>query len=94
MDRSDLWKSLEGTPAEWGWFLGGLAGVLVLIWMIFKIVGVTREHEDPAEVREAMLSQIGELQRQGDLSDEEYRSIKNQLTEPEEGSKSESNSDG
>lgn len=38
-----------------------------------------RDNEDPAAAEQQMLAQIRDLHRQGDLSEDEYRSIKGRL---------------
>lgn len=69
------------------WLL--LFGMLAaLIWAIVWIKARYGGHEDPAVADHQMLSQLGELRRQGDLSEEEYRSIKGRLVERLDGSPS------
>jgi hypothetical protein len=51
-------------------------------WLIIRIRAQFREREDPAEEGHQMLMQMGELHREGGLSDEEYRSIKSKLSGP------------
>ncbi len=53
--------------------------ITVLIWLIFRIRMLFREDKDPTAFRNEMLLQFRDLHRQGDLSEEEYRSIKGQL---------------
>ncbi len=52
-----------------------------LIWLVIWIRSRFRDDADPAETDQQMLLQIGDLRREGDLSDEEYRSIKGRLVE-------------
>ncbi len=60
----------------------GLAALFTIgIWLIVKIRARYWDHEDPAEVERQMLIQMGESHRQGDLSDQEYRSITGRLVE-------------
>jgi hypothetical protein len=51
------------------------------IWFALWLRARFRDSEDPAGIDHAMLSQIGDLHREGGLSDEEYRSIKGRLVE-------------
>jgi hypothetical protein len=68
--------------------LGGLLlplGLLALVlfaaaWVVLRLRTRYRGGDDPAADAHAMLTQIGELRRQGGLSEEEYRSIKGRLT--------------
>lgn len=76
-----MMKLLEGSPREWLWFLGGLAGLVVGLWLFSRLVAWMRDDEDPAAAEQMMLTEIGELHRDGDLSEEEYRSIKGRLLE-------------
>lgn len=76
-----IWKLLEGSPEEWGWFLGGLIGVSVALWAFVRFIAWMRDDEDTAAAEQMMLTEIGELHRGGDLSEEEYRSIKGRLLE-------------
>lgn len=74
-----IWKLLEGSTEEWIWFLCGLAVVVVVLWAFARFVAWMRDDEDPAAAEQMMLTEIGELHRGGDLSEEEYRSIKGRL---------------
>ncbi len=76
-----IWKLLEGSPKEWGWFLGGLIGIAVALWAFTRFIAWMRDDEDTAAAEQMMLTEIGELHRGGDLSEEEYRSIKGRLLE-------------
>ncbi|MGH7127621.1 MAG: hypothetical protein ACREJB_06990 [Planctomycetaceae bacterium] len=72
-----------------------VAGAVVLL--IGAVVWIRRRlqgHEDHTALDQAMLSQIGELHRQGDLSDEEYRSIKGRLVQRLDASLRERGPDG
>jgi uncharacterized membrane protein len=68
--------------ASWGWWLALFAIVAVAAWLLFRIRARFRDHEDPAEDKRRMLMQMGEMHRQGGLSEEEFRSIKSRLIEP------------
>lgn len=59
-----------------------------LIWAIVWLKARYWGHEDPAAADHQMLTQLGELRRNGDLSEEEYRSIKGRLVERLDGSPS------
>ena len=80
-DGSALWNLLDGSPIEWARFAAGLIAVVILSWAIFKLVAHVRGIEDPAAAEQLMLTQIGDLHREGDLSQEEYRSIKSRLVD-------------
>ena len=61
--------------------VGLISFFLFGIWLIVRIRTRYCDHEDPAAVEQQMLMQMGDLHRQGDLSEEEYRSIKGRLVE-------------
>ncbi len=80
---SFFWKLLNGTGADlaelFGWSAAVLAALVVLIWGIVRIRSLFRDDDDPAAVDQSMLLGLGDLHREGDLSESEYRSIKSQL---------------
>jgi hypothetical protein len=68
--------------ASWYWWVILFAVVAVAAWLLFRIRARYRDHEDPAEDDHRLLMQIGEMHREGGLSEEEFRSIKSRLIEP------------
>jgi hypothetical protein len=78
--RTNDWLNLLQLPDfTWWQFLFAAACLVVLIWSIVRFVSRVHEDVDPAECDQDMLNAISELRRQGDLSEDEYRSIKGQL---------------
>jgi len=64
---------------EW-WFFGVVLVVLVVfIWVIARLLMPTTDDVDPAEVDRQMLTAVNELRSQGELTQEEFRSIKSRL---------------
>lgn len=63
----------------WPPVIGILLVIAFAAWAIFRIRARYRDHADSAAAERQMLLQMGELRRGGDLSDEEYRSIKGRL---------------
>ncbi len=55
--------------------------ITVSIALTLRIRQRFQGNDDPAEVDHQMLLQIKELRREGDLTDEEFRSIKGRLVE-------------
>ena len=51
----------------------------ILIWIIVRLVTGATEDVDPAEADREMLDAVNELRAQGDLSEDEFRSIKGRL---------------
>lgn len=76
--NSISWRILNASLVEWILLLLALS---VLFWVIIRIKSWFREHEDVDEANREMLLQFRDLRRQGELTDEEYRSIKGQLME-------------
>jgi hypothetical protein len=71
-------KLLQASLLEW---IGLIAAIAFAVWLIFRIRARFRGGDDPEAVDHGMLMQISELRRRGDLSEEEYRSIKGRLVE-------------
>lgn len=74
-----LWKFLEASPTDWLIFFLSLVAIIAACWTIIRVTTWFRDDADPAEGDQRLLMQFRELHRQGDLSDEEYRSIKGRL---------------
>lgn len=55
------------------------AAVVLLAFLAYRIRVWWRENDDPAEGCHDLLSEYIELHRRGELSDEEFRSIKSRL---------------
>ncbi len=66
--------------------LGLLVLISVAVWVIIRIRERYRDREDHAAMPHQLLLQYREMQREGDLTDEEYRSIKNRLVQQVESS--------
>jgi hypothetical protein len=67
-----LWWTFE--------IVAALAVVLAIsVWMIVRIRARYRGLEDPTAAESQMLLHLSELRREGQLTEEEYRSIKGRL---------------
>ena len=66
--------------SAWTW-IGLIFALLVLAWAVSRIRAWFREDDDPVGNAQEMLSEIREMYVEGDLSEEEFRSIKGRLTE-------------
>ncbi len=55
--------------------------VIVLIRLIMWIKASLREDDDPSSIDHQMLVEITEMQRQGEITEAEYRSIKGRLVD-------------
>lgn len=78
---SDLWESLEGSPQDWLSFAIGLVVVTAVVWLAIRFFARLRGGDDPAVVEHQMLNQMREMHRQGNLDENEYRSIKVRLAD-------------
>src|SRR3990172_5856220 len=58
-----------------------LLSLALAAWLIYQIRARFRDRADSAAEERQMLSQWGELHREGGLSQEEFRSIKGRLTQ-------------
>jgi hypothetical protein len=78
--RTTDWLKLLHLP-DVGWlgFLTTAACLVILIWATVRLVAKVNEDVDPAESDREMLQAINELHREGDLTEDEFRSIKSQL---------------
>jgi len=78
--RTNDWLDVLQLPDfNWWQFLFAAACLVVLIWQIARFISRVHEDVDPAESDQDMLNAISELRREGDLTEDEYRSIKSQL---------------
>jgi uncharacterized membrane protein len=62
----------------WSWLPLLIAAVVLvlLIWAILRILSKMNEDVDPAEADREMLQALRDLRREGDLSEDEFRSIR------------------
>jgi uncharacterized membrane protein len=66
---------------SWLVFTVVLIVMIIVITLITRLVTRATEDSDPAETDRQMLTAINDLHRKGDLSQEEFRSIKGQLVD-------------
>ncbi len=75
------WASLELPVDNW-WFCGFVLVVLIVaIWGVARLTASATEEIDPAEIDRQMLTAVSELRSRGDLTQEEFRSIKSRLVD-------------
>lgn len=80
--RTQTWLDLLNWPlSSWIPFGVSLICLIMLIWMILQLTTRLTEDTDPAESDRQMLLSIHELHREGDLTTEEFRSLKGQLVQ-------------
>jgi hypothetical protein len=78
-NREEAFNLFQATTWDWVVLFVLLMGAG---WLILRIRARFRDREDPAVEGRRMIMQMGDLHRQGGLSDEEYRSIKSRLGGP------------
>lgn len=83
-DRQSDWQKLtnglfEGGVLEWLSFIATILIIAAIVWSIFRIRAWYRDDVDADESDHQLLMQMLELRREGDLSEEEFRSIKQRL---------------
>ena len=78
--KTDWWKLLQLPDISWVPLLIGAACVVVVVWAIVRLVSRVNEDVDPAEADREMLQALNDLRREGDLTEDEFRSIKGQIT--------------
>lgn len=62
------------------WWIGLGVAIIVLAVFLHRLRSWYRGDADPADDPDQILEQMKELRRQGNLSEEEFRSIKSQFT--------------
>ena len=76
---TDWAKLLQLPNVTWLQFLVATVCLIMLILAILRLVARVNEDVDPAETDREMLQALHDLRRQGDLTDDEFRSIKGQI---------------
>ncbi len=77
--KVDIWEMLDLQDIGWVELLGAAAFLVVLIWAILRFVSRVNEDVDPAEADREMLQALMDLRREGQVSEDEFRSIKGQI---------------
>ena len=77
--KVDVWKMLHLPDVSWLELLGAAACLVVVIWAILRFVSRVNEDVDPAEADKQMLQALIDLRREGQVSEDEFRSIKGQI---------------
>lgn len=73
------WSSLE-LPVDSWWFFAVVLFVLIFfIWLVARVTAAATNDTDPAAVDRQMLTAVSELRSRGELTQEEFRSIKSRL---------------
>ena len=78
--KTDWWKLLQLPDISWVPLLIAVACLVVVVWAIVRLVSRVNEDVDPAEADREMLQALNDLRREGDLTEDEFRSIKGQIT--------------
>ena len=79
---ADWWPKALPLPVDnWVGYSVLLVVTVGVISLIVALISRATDDTDPAETDRQMLTAMNELHRQGDLTQEEFRSIKGQLVE-------------
>ena len=79
-DWQKLWDELFGGGIlEWLSFIATILVIAAIIWSIVRVRAWFRDDVGADESDEQLLIQMMEMRREGELSEEEYRSIKHRL---------------
>lgn len=78
--KTDWWKLLQLPDISWLPLLIAGACLIVVVWVIVRLISRVNEDVDPAETDREMLLALNDLRREGDLTEDEFRSIKGQIT--------------
>ena len=71
-----LWKVLDASALQW---IGLFVALVLLVGLIVRIRAWFREETDAAADDHQLLTSVSEMHREGDLTEDEYRSIKGRL---------------
>lgn len=78
----EISKFVPELPIDSWWFFGAVLTVLIVaIALVIRFVSSKTDDIDPVEIDRQMLSSVRELTRTGEITDDEYRSIKGRLVE-------------
>lgn len=81
-------------PVDSWWFCGIVLILLMFaIWLIARLTASATEESDPAAIHREMLTAVSELHSRGELTPDEYRSIKSRLVEQLSGDSPSNDSD-
>ena len=78
--KTDWWKLLQLPDVSWLPLLIAATCMIVVVWVVVHLVSRVNEDVDPAEADREMLQALNDLRREGDLTEDEFRSIKGQIT--------------
>ena len=70
---------LSGSPVEWIAFLVVAFAILGSIWAVARYRASLRGDADPAAAESLLVRQVRELRDRGEVSENEYRSLKSRL---------------
>lgn len=73
----DVLDLLQESALTW---IGLIIALGVLVWLIFRIRAWFREGDDPTDDLNKLLAHAREMERQGELTAEEFRSIKGRVS--------------
>jgi hypothetical protein len=76
---------LSGSPTEWIVFLAAATGIAVAVWAVARFRASLRGDADPAAADAHLVRLARELRDRGEVSEDEYRSLKGRFGRAGEG---------
>ena len=73
------WSSPELPVDSWWFFAVVLVVLIFFIWVVARLTATATDDMDPAEIDRQMLTAVSELRSRGEITKEEFRSIKSRL---------------
>lgn len=73
------WSSPELPVDSWWFFAVVLVVLIFFIWLVARLTATATDDMDPAEIDRQMLTAVSQLRSRGEITQEEFRSIKGQL---------------
>lgn len=73
---------LSGSPAEWLGFTAALVAIAVAIIAVTRYRASLRGDADPAAAKALLVRHVREMRDRGEVSEDEYRSLKGRLRRP------------
>lgn len=78
----EITKFIPELPIDSWWFFAAvMTGLIIAIALVIRFVSAGTDDIDPVEIDRQMLSSVRELTRTGEITEDEYRSIKGRLVE-------------
>lgn len=71
---------VKGSPSEWAATIAGMTFVGFAVWVMMRCRQWWRDDDDPAATDAQMLIHLRELKERGEITEEEYRSVRSRVS--------------